>query len=43
MIVKDSDGDVMVLMTTEELSEQVKTKFVELSLMLYEYHKNQEG
>lgn len=39
MIIEDSDSDVMVLMTFDELCEQIKTDFKELKQGLIEYHK----
>ena len=39
MIVEESEGDVMVLMTNEELKEQIETKFKELKTELKKYLK----
>jgi len=37
MIVEESEGDVMVLMTNEELKEQIETKFKTLKAELITY------
>jgi hypothetical protein len=37
MIVEESEADVMVLMTNEELEEQIKTDFTELKSELIKY------
>ena len=42
MIVEESEGDVMILMTNEELREQIETNFTELKNELISYASDLE-